>query len=267
MTTLSTFDQHSRIDGRPQQSTIERSERVDARVAVAETWRQAMLPRLPQVDGYHLAARYLPADNVGRVGGDWYDALFAPDGRLTLVIGDVAGHDAVAAARMSELRCMLRAFVLDRREPPAELLGRLDAVNHALAEPIMATSVVVVVDRTADGGYQLCWSNAGHPPPLIITADRSVRALPGHDMLLGAHPDVARRSYTCRVPAGSAVLLHTDGLVEDRRRHIDDGFQALHQRLHSSAATGLDDLLDDAVGMVQPKGRDDIALLVVRIGG
>ena len=62
--TLSTFDQHSRIGGRPQHSAIERSERVDARVAVAETWRQAMLPRLPRVDGYHLAARYLPADTV-----------------------------------------------------------------------------------------------------------------------------------------------------------------------------------------------------------
>lgn len=265
--TLFTFDQDTRIGGRPQQSPHQRSERVDARVAVAETWRQAMLPKLPQADGYHLAARYLPADDVGKVGGDWYDAVSATDGRLTLVIGDVAGHDAVAAARMSELRCMLRAFILDRREPPAELLSRLDAVNHALGEPILATSVVVVVDRTADGDYQLCWSNAGHPPPLVITADRSVRALPGHDMLLGAYPQVTRRSYTCRVPAGSIVLLHTDGLVEDRRRHIDDGFEALHRRLRSSADSGLDGLLDDAVAMVRQKRADDIALLAVRING
>ena len=265
--TVFTFDQKSRIGGRPQQSIVEQPERVDARVAVAETWRQAMLPKLPEVDGYHLAARYLPADDVGRVGGDWYDAVSATDGRLTLVIGDVTGHDAVAAARMSELRCMLRAFVLDRREPPAELLSRLDAVNHALGEPTMATSVVVVVDRIADGNFQLCWSNAGHPPPLIVTAERSVRALPGHDMLLGAYPEVTRRSYTCRVPAGSIVLLHTDGLVEDRGRHIDEGFEALHRRLRSSAALGLDGLLDDAVGMAPPKRADDIALLAVRLLG
>jgi sigma-B regulation protein RsbU (phosphoserine phosphatase) len=265
--TLFMVDQDSRIGGRPRQSMIERLAPGDARVAIADTWRQAMLPRLPHIDGYHLAARYLPADDVGKVGGDWYDAVSATDGRLTLVIGDVAGHDAVAAARMSELRCMLRAFVLDRRESPAGLLRRLDAANHALGEPIMATSAVVVVDRISDGSYRLCWSNAGHPPPLIITSDRSVRTLPGHDMLLGACPDVARRTYTRRVPAGSIVLLHTDGLVEDRGRHIDDGFEALHQRLRGSVATGLDGLLDDAVGMVQQKRADDIALLVVRIGG
>jgi serine phosphatase RsbU (regulator of sigma subunit) len=226
-----------------------------------------MLPRLPQVDGYHLAARYLPADDVSKVGGDWYDVVSATDGRLTLVIGDVAGHDAFAATRMSELRCMLRAFVLDRGEAPADLLCRLDAVNHATGEPIMATSVVVVVDRIADGDYRLCWSNAGHPPPLIIGADRSVSALSGHDMLLGAYPDVPRRSHTCRVPAGSVVLLHTDGLVEDRHRHIDDGFAALHRRLRASDATGLDDLLTDAVGMLPRERPDDIALLAVRIGG
>jgi phosphoserine phosphatase RsbU/P len=263
--TISTADQDSRIGSRPPQPTPALPKRVDTRIAAAETWRRAMLPRLPQVDGYHLAARYLPADDVSRVGGDWYDAICAIDGRLTLVIGDVAGHDASAAARMSELRCMLRAFVLDRCESPADLLCRLDAANHALGEPIMATAVVVVVDRAADGDFRLCWSNAGHPPPLIMTADRPVRALPGHDMLLGAYPDVARRSYTCRVPAGSIVLLHTDGLVEDRRRHIDDGFEALHQRLRASDAAGLDDLLTDAVGMLQQERSDDIALLAVRI--
>ncbi len=260
---LSVIGQEHRIGrGRPQQLVPERRQQAE----VAEIWRQAMLPRLPWVEGYQLGARYLPADDVGKVGGDWYDAV-AADGRLTLVIGDVAGHDAAAAARISELRCMLRAFVLDRCADPADLLGRLDAVNHALDDPIMATSAVVVVDRTADGSHRLCWSNAGDPPPLVITADRSIRSLRGHDMLLGAYPDVARRSHTCRVPAGSIVLLHTDGLVEDRRRHIDDGFDALHQRLRGSDATGLDDLLTDAVGMLPHVRSDDIALLAVRIDG
>lgn len=245
---------------------LERVRRYDARIAVAETFRRALVPALPQVDGYQLAARCLPADDLGQVGGDWYDAVTGVDGRLTLVIGDVAGHDAVAAARMSELRCMLRAYLLDRREPPADLLRRLDAANHALGEPTPATAIVAVVDRTAAGAYRLFWSNAGHPPPLLIEADRSVRALPAHDMLLGAYPDVPRHSHSQPLPAGSIVLLHTDGLVEDRHRHIDDGFRRLHQRLRHSTATGLDDLLTDAIGALSLRRSDDIALLAVRVG-
>jgi sigma-B regulation protein RsbU (phosphoserine phosphatase) len=229
--------------------------------------REIRLPELPRVDGYQLAARYLPADDGGKVGGDWYDAVATADGRLVLVIGDVAGHDAAAAARMNNLRCMLRAYAVDRHESPAELLSRLETANHALGDPIIATSIVAVIDRAADDSFYLSWSNAGNPPPLLIGTDRTVSALAGHDMLLGACVDSPRRTHTRRLVEGETLLLHTDGLVEDRRQLIDVGCRRLHQRLRGGDASGLDGLLTDAIGGLREKRADDIALLAVRIGG
>nr|WP_296073274.1 SpoIIE family protein phosphatase [uncultured Actinoplanes sp.] len=224
-------------------------------------------PELPRADGYQLAARYLPAGDAAKVGGDWYDAVATADGRLMLVIGDVAGHDAAAAARMNDLRCRLRSYAVDRRASPAELLTRLETANHALGDPAVATSIVAVLDRTAAGEVTLSWSNAGNPPPLLIGADRGVCALAGHDMLLGACVDSPRRTRTRLLREGETLLLHTDGLVEDRRQLIDVGYRRLHQRLRGGDSAGLDGLLADAVGGPGDERADDIALLAVRIGG
>ena len=244
---------------------LERARRLDARIGVAEVLQQAMLPTLPTVDRYELAARYLPADAGEKVGGDWYDAVAGTGGRLTLVIGDVVGHDMAAAARMGQLRSMLRAYLVDRREPPSALLHRLDAANHALGDPTIATAVVAVVEATPAGGHRLSWSNAGHPPPLLILRDGTVQPLTGNDMLLGARRFVRRHTYLHPLPPGSTVLLHTDGLVERPGQVIDDGFARLHRRLRGARRRGLDDLLADAVGELTGERADDIAMLAIRL--
>ncbi|AGZ40759.1 PP2C family protein-serine/threonine phosphatase [Actinoplanes friuliensis] len=244
---------------------LARSVHLQSRITAVETLQGAMLSPLPAVDGYRLAGHYLPAEG-GKVGGDWYDAVSTSAGRLTLAIGDVAGHDMAAAARMGSLRSMLRAYLVDRREPPASLLRRLDTANHALGDPTVATAIVAAIHRTPDGTHRLHWSNAGHPPPVLIEPGRSVRALLGNDILLGAYPGTPRRTYTCALPTGSIVLLHTDGLVEDRGRHIDAGLARLYRRLRRSGATRLDDLLIDAVGGLGGKADDDVALLAVKVG-
>jgi phosphoserine phosphatase RsbU/P len=243
-----------------------RSLDLQSRIAAVETLQQGMLSALPRVPGYRLAGRHLPAEG-GKVGGDWYDAVTTTAGRrLTVAIGDVAGHDMAAAARMGSLRSMLRAYLVDRQEPPAGLLRRLDAANHALGEPTVATAIVAAIDRAPDGSHCLHWSNAGHPPPVLIGPDRSVRPLAGNDMLLGAQPGTARHSHSRPLPAGSIVLLHTDGLVEERGRHLDDGLAALYRRLRRSGATRLDDLLTDALGDRGERAADDIAVLAVQAG-
>ncbi|HVV77386.1 MAG TPA: SpoIIE family protein phosphatase [Mycobacteriales bacterium] len=93
--------------------------------SVATALQHSLLPPLPVVDGIRLAARYVPAARGAEVGGDWYD-VFGDSQRLTAVIGDTVGHDLMAAARMAELRNILRALATDRQEPPAALLERLD---------------------------------------------------------------------------------------------------------------------------------------------
>lgn len=131
---------------------LERAQRLNARIGVADTLQEAILSRLPVVERYELAAHYLPADRQEKVGGDWYDAVAGRDGQLTMVIGDVVGHDIAAAARMGQLRSMLRAYIVDRHEPPSALLRRLDTANHTLGEPTIATAVIAVIDTLPTAG-------------------------------------------------------------------------------------------------------------------
>ncbi|MEU4560085.1 PP2C family protein-serine/threonine phosphatase [Actinoplanes sp. NPDC023936] len=244
---------------------LQRAIRNDATIAASETLQRAIGSQLPQVEGYELAARYLPADASTTVGGDWYDVLPGPNGRLTCVIGDVVGHGLRAAAEMGQLRGMLRAYLVDRREPPSVLLRRLEAANHALGEPTMATAVVAIVEPAANGGHRLRWSNAGHPPPVVIHPDRTVHALTGNDMLLGMRRNPPRHTYTYHLPPGSTVLLHTDGLVEDRERHIDESFATLYRRLRAGGRPH--EVLAAAASLLTGVRSDDVAMLAVRVPG
>nr|WP_221381391.1 PP2C family protein-serine/threonine phosphatase [Actinoplanes polyasparticus] len=245
---------------------LDRAVKHDARAAVTETLQRAMLSQLPDVDDYDLAAYYRAAA-AQRVGGDWYDVIPGSNDRLALVIGDVVGHDTAAAAKMGQLRNMLRAYLVDRREPPSAVLRRLDAANHALGEPTMATAVVAFIDRAPNGGHRLRWSNAGHPPPVVIQPDGQVRPLTGNDMLLGARLGTPRHTYTAPLPAGSTVLLHTDGLVENRAHTIDESFARFYRRLSIRNFGMPRDLLTRLAAELPGDRADDIAMLAVRIPG
>ncbi|WP_233624972.1 PP2C family protein-serine/threonine phosphatase [Actinoplanes sp. ATCC 53533] len=246
---------------------LERAQRLEARIGVADTLQDAILSRLPAVERYELAALYLPADRQEKVGGDWYDVVAGRGSQLTLAIGDVVGHDMAAAARMGQLRSMLRAYIVDRHEPPSALLRRLDTANHALGEPIVATAVVAVLDNLPHGGYRLRWSNAGHPPPVVIHPDKTVESLTGNDLLLGARRFARRHTWTTPLACGSTVLLHTDGLIERAggTDNIDASQLHLHRRLHTCRQARLQDLLEDAVADVGTDRTDDIAMLAVRL--
>ncbi|MEU8821332.1 PP2C family protein-serine/threonine phosphatase [Actinoplanes sp. NPDC048796] len=244
---------------------LERATRHDSRTAITDTLQRAIESRLPHVDDFELAAYYRAADTHRKVGGDWYDVIPGPNGRLAMVIGDVVGHDAAATARMGELRNMLRAYLVDRREPPSALLRRLDAANFALGEPAMATAVVAFLDRAPGGGFRLRWSNAGHPPPVLISPSGEVRPLTGNDLLLGARRGSPRHTYTASLERGSIVLLHTDGLVESRGRVIDEGFQRLYGKLRIRNAGAPRDLLARVVKEMTTDRADDVAMLAVRI--
>jgi serine phosphatase RsbU (regulator of sigma subunit) len=243
---------------------LERAQRLHARIGVADTLQEAIASRLPVVERYELAAHYRPADRQQKVGGDWYDAVSRGDGHLTMVIGDVVGHDIAAAARMGQLRSMLRAYIVDRHEPPSALLRRLDAANHTLGEPTIATAVVAVIHTLANGESRLRWSNAGHPPPIVIHPDGTVQALTGNDLLLGARRFAPRHTWTAPLAPGSTVLLHTDGLIK-YANGVDNDFDDLHRRLRTARRARLQDLLEDAVAGAGIDCTDDIALLAVRV--
>jgi serine phosphatase RsbU (regulator of sigma subunit) len=133
--------------------------------SVSTALQRSLLPPLPVVPGLALAARFVPALEGLAVGGDWYDAFVLPDGQVAVVVGDATGHDAQAAARMAELRNLLRGTAVDAQQPPAETLSRLDRVIDHLTPELSGTCVCVHLDLVA---RRLRWSSAGHLPPVLL---------------------------------------------------------------------------------------------------
>ncbi|TXL88292.1 SpoIIE family protein phosphatase [Streptomyces sp. IB2014 016-6] len=235
---------------------------------VAETMQRHLLAQLPSVPGLELAARYVPAPDDSQVGGDWYDAFTVADVTTALVIGDVVGHDLDAAAGMAQVRSMLRAYAWTHHEPPSAIVHRLDASMTHLTGVPTATLVFGKVEQGADGTWCLTWTNAGHPPPLLITHDGRARYLTqGHGLLLGTGLAPVRDDAVLTLPPRSTLVLYTDGLVESRDRPIDEGLDQLRKHAASLAHRPLAAFTDLLLERARPPGRrndDDVAILTLR---
>ena len=242
-------------------------EQADALVVL----QQALLPRLPQGGELEMAARYRPAAAKGQVGGDWYDAVLMPTGATSLMIGDVVGHDITAAATMGQMRSTLRALAWAVDDPPSQQVLRLEQAMADLGVEGMATLVYARIEEnpTPGGDHVLRWTNAGHPPPLLVCPDGSACYLEDEsgDVMLGVLPDAWRSDSRAEIPRGSTLLLYTDGLVERRGEDLAVGLE----RLAKSAAAHSEQLPDTMLDLVLRDLRDgeladDVAILAVRFG-
>ncbi|MFF8933314.1 SpoIIE family protein phosphatase [Streptomyces paradoxus] len=234
---------------------------------VAETMQNHLLPQMPGVPGLQMTVRYLPAPDASQVGGDWYDAFPLSDASTALAIGDVVGHDLEAAAGMAQVRNMLRAYAWSQHEPPSRIVERLDEAIQHITDVTMATTIFARVEPAEDGNLQLSWTNAGHPPPLLISHDGLTRYLTdGHGILLGTQTGTRRPDATVQLPPGSTLVLYTDGLVEAPRRTLDEGLDRLRQHAAALAHRPLASFTDQLLRRVRPSGNDDdVAILAVRV--
>lgn len=244
------------------------SEREGARrvARIAEGLQRSLLTELPDARDLELAARYVPAADEAQVGGDWYDAFRVGDGTLCLVIGDVAGHDHRAAVQMAQVRNVLRGVAHAVVGPPATVLEALDRALHDLAVGAVVTAVVATVGEGAgDGSRTLRWASAGHPAPLLLHADGRVEHLAAvPDLLLGVRASTARHGHTTELPAGSTLLLYTDGLAERRGEDLGAGLARLRGNAAALAELPLDDLCDVLLARQAHGHEDDVALVAVR---
>jgi anti-sigma regulatory factor (Ser/Thr protein kinase) len=225
-----------------------------------------MLTELPAVHSAELAATYASATRTDQVGGDWYDAVVLDDDAFVLMIGDVTGHDMRAAAQMGQLRSMLRTFAWCQDEPPATLLRLLDRANRGLALQASATALVVRLDRSPRG-FDVTWSNAGHPAPLVLRADGTVDTFDAHpDLMLGVLPGTDRHDHRGELAPGDTLLLYTDGLVERRGESYQDRLAGLRATLADHVGTATSALPDALVRrLVAGEARDDVAVLALRV--
>jgi PAS domain S-box-containing protein len=234
---------------------------------VAETMQRHLLPQLPTVPGVEMTARYVPAPHASSVGGDWYDAFTLADSAHALVIGDVVGHDLDAAAGMAQVRNMLRAFAWSQPDSvPSAIVTQLDEAVRHIAEVPMATMILATLARRDDGLWALHWTNAGHPPPLLVGHDGQTRYLDdAHGILLGTGLTRARPDAVTVLPPRSTLLLYTDGLVETPHRSIDHGLDRLRRHAAALAHRPLDSFCDSLLEQVRPTDNDDdVAMLALR---
>jgi PAS domain S-box-containing protein len=234
--------------------------------------QRSLLTEPPEPDHAQVVVRYVPAAQAAEVGGDWYDSFLQPNGSTVLVIGDVVGHDTRAAAIMGQIRTIVRTLGAEDDLPPAEVLRRTDRVMETLRTGSAATAVVARLEQEPDererGLTRLRWSNAGHPPPMVLQPDGTVLALATAtaDRLLGVTPDAPRRESVVALDRDAVVLLYTDGLVERRDQNLDDGLARLERTLAELAGRELDDLCDELLERMLPVNPDDdVALVAVRL--
>lgn len=232
---------------------------------LAEGLQQAMLPRrIPSVPGAEIAVRYRSARMGQDIGGDWYDVVPLPGGRVGAVIGDVQGHDTHAAAVMGQLRIVLRAYAAEGHAP-GTVMARASVFLHELDTDRFATCTYVEADLST-GVLQVV--RAGHIDPLLRTRDGDCRRLTVEGgMPLGLSAEFGRLEYpvtTVELDPGETLVLCTDGLVEHPGADLDDGIQLLTALIRSGPAD-LARLADRLCGVVDERGGDDdMALLLLR---
>jgi len=236
------------------------------RIAV-ELQRGLIPKRLPEVAGVELAAHYEAAGLGAEVGGDWYDAFDLPEGRLGIVIGDVAGSGIPAASTMGQLRSVTRAYALadEGSRPPADVLMRLNEYLPALGEEALFTVLYAILDPRKG---TVAWGNAGHPPPLLRARTGESRYLQAGEGLMSI-PDVTYETHEQEVGAGATLVLYTDGLVERRGEALDVGLSRLAEAVAAGPRTPpalgahlMKQLLGEG-GQLQ----DDVTVVLARISG
>jgi anti-sigma regulatory factor (Ser/Thr protein kinase) len=230
---------------------------------IAETLQRSLLPQeLPAVPGVRLDARYVPG-GAGAVGGDWYDVIPLPDGRVGLVIGDVMGHGIGAAALMGHLRSALRAYAIDG-DPPATVLNRLDALMEHSGISELATVLYLILDtdtstvRFASAGHLLpVLHRTGHPPIFVNG---------GLGPPLGIWREAPAAASTT-LPCDATLVLFTDGLIERRGESITQGIDRMAAAMHD--ASGTSKLSDHLIMRLLPAGfgDDDAAMLLLEVVG
>ena len=235
-----------------EQTRIESRRRAEAETVAATLQRGLRPDRLPTFPGGEVAARYLPA-GTREIGGDWYDVVPLPDGRVALSLGDVAGHGVEAASQMAALRHAVHAYA-NEGFSPAQVANRID--RHFEGE--FATFVYFLYDPRAG---ELRFANAGHLPPVAISPDGEATFLSESPSLpLGLEQDVEFEERRVAFPPGSTLFAYTDGLVERRAERIDIQLDRLLAAV-TGAVLAPGAVCDRALEALPADGGDDVALL------
>jgi len=228
---------------------------------IATALQDALLARdLPRVPGLSLHARYRPAEEIGRVGGDWYDAFALADGRIFITLGDVTGHGIAATAMMSRVRHAILAAALNQHDPATILRTANRGIGTLYTEPVVGTVVVAFVDPAT---REITYATAGHPPPVLVSSETGAKFLKHGGTPLGVE-DGEFRTHVAHAIGDALLVFYTDGLTEA----TGDIVEGEARMLEAAAWVASADVEDSALALKQrilgdASPHDDIAILTV----
>ncbi|MEN9506666.1 MAG: hypothetical protein RI958_2592 [Actinomycetota bacterium] len=231
---------------------------------IATELQHALLGEVDLVEGLALGTVYLASEDGLDIGGDWYDVIRRKDDTAVLVVGDVVGHSLSAATAMGQLRSAVRALA-HLCDSPDVLLDHVAGYAENVRDARYSTLVLVYLDMHSGSFRYAC---AGHPPPLVVSADGTTVFVEGaRNPPLGAFAAGSVQAAESSIPPGGSLVLYTDGLVEHRGASIDDGFDEI-ARLAGRAASLPPELLatrlvSEVFARTAP--RDDVAVLAVSL--
>ncbi|MCW2613724.1 MAG: Stage sporulation protein [Frankiales bacterium] len=238
------------------------------RTAIAQALQASLLPPvLPVVERVEFGARYAAAGEGNEVGGDFYDVFGVPGDAWAVAIGDVCGKGAEAAAITGLARNVLRLLGREGTPPPA-VLRRLNAAILDLGDRgRFCTAAMATLTPTADG-LQVRLSAAGHPPPVLVTAQGAASFVGTPGSLLGVFEEVSVPDDELLLSPGDALVFYTDGVTERRSGDRMFGDESLLAACTAAAGLGADSFAGQVEQAVRDFGdqasRDDLAVLVVR---
>lgn len=221
-----------------------------------------LIAEFPESKNVRFDAFYAPANDVEKLGGDWYDVFPLPGGRFGFSIGDVCGHGIDAAVKMGEAKQAVFVAASLEDSVPESVLRKANDVLFLRKDHILTTALYGVIDPAR---RTVTYASAGHHPPIFASPERETAMLPNHGFPLG----VEERMPPCKVhefsyDQGSILLLYTDGLIEYGRnllegeaRLIAAASEALRRKPEHPARF----IVENALGETHPS--DDVAVLTL----
>ena len=241
---------------------------------VARTLQRSLLPpHLPQIPGVEVAARYHAAGEGSDVGGDFYDVFRTGKDDWAILIGDVCGKGADAAALTALARYTVRAAAMQARKP-SRVLTQLNEALVTAAVPehgldLRFCTVAYTRLRPTENGVRVTSTAGGHPPPLILRQDGRVEVACRTGTLIGVLPEVVLTDHSTELNQGDTLILYTDGVTEARGVSGDFGEEAFRELVSQCAgldASSIAERIESTVLEFQGGNpRDDIALIVIRV--
>jgi serine phosphatase RsbU (regulator of sigma subunit) len=236
---------------------------------IAGALQESLLPPgLPEIPGIDLAARFRPAGQGYRVGGDFYDAFESEGGRWVVVLGDVSGKGPSAAAVTGLARHTVRTAAL-HDDSPSHVLGVLNGALQDRLVPREICTVAYARLEAGEGGFALTFSSGGHPPPLLLRSDGTLLEIQTHGLLLGANRDLQLPESSWTLEPGDCLVLYTDGLTEAYAPADTASRAHLQSLLRSHASASSEEIAEDIFRAMlaghSTEPRDDIALVVLRV--